>query len=91
MKAEYLDFLAAWHRGNDNGDGFPVGLENDNIFAAIRRDGDRITAAYPCELRDNESSRYREFLALATRPDGSQYIVCDSSGPWGVEFDGGAK
>jgi len=85
-REEYAEYLMYWHRGNDNGEGFPVGEETDNIFRAIHRDGHRIEDAYPYHLRDDESSRHREFLAIARRPDGTEYVVCDASGPWAVEL-----
>lgn len=85
-REEYTEYLTYWRRGNDNGDGFPVGEENDNIFRAIRREGHRIEDAYPYQLGDEDSTRHREFLAIASRPDGTEYIVCDTSGPWGVNL-----
>lgn len=86
-KTDFERYAALWVEANEAGDGFPVGLEDDNIFAAIRRDGDTITGAHPYQLRDDEPSRCRDFLAIATRADGSQYVVQDCNGPWGVELD----
>lgn len=85
--SDFDRYAAIWAEGNEAGDGFPVGLEWDNIFRAIQRDGDTITDAFPYQLRDDEPSRYRDFLAIATRADGSKYIVRDCNGPWGVELD----
>jgi len=84
---EYQACLAAWYRGNDNGDGFHVGSDDaDNLFSAIEEDGDTVTAAYPYRASAADSTRYGYFLAVATRPNGSQYVVCDSHGPVGVNL-----
>jgi len=87
-RTEYQDYLAAWYRGTDNGNGFPVGGDDviDNLFTAIEAEGDTITAAYPYRAPAADSTRYRFFLAIATRPNGSQYVVCDSHGPVGVNL-----
>lgn len=87
-RSEYQNFLASWYRGTDTGDGFPVGGDDneDNLFCAIEADGDTVAAAYPYRAPAADSTRYRFFLAIATRPDGSQYVVCDSNGPVGVNL-----
>ena len=86
-KSDFERYAAIWAAGNEAGDGFPVGLESDNMFTAVRRDGDTITGAYPYHRTDDESTSGGDNLIIATRADGSQYIVMDCNGPWGVELD----
>lgn len=86
-REEYAEYLMYWRRGNDNGDGFPVGNDDeDNIFEAIIQDGHTIEAAFPYQAAAAESTAHRSFLAVASRSDGSLYVVCDSHGAWGVNL-----
>lgn len=79
-----------WDAGNEAGEGFPVGEPGDNIFRAIEAAGDEVTGGYPYIDHDADT-RTGFFMAVATRPDGSEYVVYDVHGPWAVNVEGETK
>jgi hypothetical protein len=71
------DAVEAWHRGNDAGQGFSVGEEDQSPREAAESEGWRILA-----------SEYGTDLVLAEKPNGDWVIVAYSvrNGPWAVSW-----
>jgi hypothetical protein len=65
------DTINAWRRGNDSGNGFGVGDENDSPAEAALRAGWTV-------LLDAADG------VVAKDAEGRTVIVCDCYGPWGV-------
>lgn len=69
-------WMAAWRKGNNKGDGYPIGNDNDTPEKAAKRAKKKIVdkSSAGCVLCQS-SSGYT--------------VICDSNGPWAVDIDSG--
>ena len=67
------ELLSAWLRGNDRGEGYPVGGVSDSPAEAAERSGYiDITDIGP------------DGAVCATNGRGELVVICDANGPWAV-------